>query len=156
MSRIMQFPALRKSQKGTLPNLIIIGAQKCGTTSLHYYLNLHPQILMSREKELNFFITERNWSKGVDWYRSQFVEKAEIYGESSPNYTDYIRFGGVPERMYSVVPDARLIYILRDPIERIVSHYVHLCDMGLETGLLNLNVAFFLGLCPVNPPLKRV
>lgn len=108
-----------------LPNLIVIGAQKCGTTSLHYYLSLHPQIAMSKEKELEFFIQERNWHRGLAWYESHFREEAKIRGESSPNYTNYTRFSGVAERMHSVVPHTKLIYIVRDPIERIVSQYIH-------------------------------
>jgi hypothetical protein len=67
-----------------LPNLIIIGAMKCATTSLHYYLNLHPEILMSEEKQLDFFISELNWNKGIEWYESNFTDKAKIYGETSP------------------------------------------------------------------------
>lgn len=125
MTRYVQLPAIRKSKKGTLPNLIIIGAQKCGTTGLHCYLGLHPQISMSRDKELNFFIRQRNWHNGIEWYKSNFTGKARIHGESSPSYTNYPFFSGVPERMYSVVPEAKLIYILRDPIDRIISHYVH-------------------------------
>jgi len=118
-----------------LPNLIVIGAQKCGTTSLHYYLSLHPQISMSREKELNFFIFERNWHKGIEWYKSNFANKAKIYGESSPGYTNYPFFDGVPERIYSVVPEAKLIYLVRDPIERIISHYIHQYSAGLNRKL---------------------
>jgi hypothetical protein len=118
---------------GVLPNLIVIGALKCGTTSLHYYLNLHPQISMSSRKELNFFIEERNWSKGVPWYRSHFRENTEIHGESSPGYTAFPRFRGVPERMASLIPDAKLLYVVRDPIERIVSHYVQSQAAGHES-----------------------
>jgi hypothetical protein len=120
-----------------LPNLIIIGAQKCATTSLHYYLSIHPQICMSREKELNFFIFERNWHKEIKWYKSNFVKKAKISGESSPGYTSYPFFDGVPERMYSVVPKAKLIYIVRDPIDRIISHYIHQYSAGLENRKLS-------------------
>ncbi|HSE84300.1 MAG TPA: sulfotransferase domain-containing protein [Thermodesulfobacteriota bacterium] len=121
----IKFPGTIKSEKGNLPNLIIIGAQKCATTSLHYYLNLHPQISMSREKELDFFIAERNWQKGVGWYKSNFTGEALLYGESSPSYTTYPLWKGVPERMYSLIPDAKLIYIVRDPVERIISGYLH-------------------------------
>ncbi len=117
----------------TLPNLIIIGAQKCGTTSLHYYLSLHPEIFMSKEKELNFFTEEQNWSKGLAWYESHFKAGAKIHGESSPNYTNHPRFPGVPSRMHSVVPDAKLVYIVRDPIERIISQYIHQYIDGRET-----------------------
>jgi hypothetical protein len=110
-----------------LPNLVIIGAMKSGTSGLHYYLSLHPQISMSSTKELDFFVLEKNWSKGIDWYESNFISTGEtrILGESSPNYTKCHCFSGVAERMHSIVPEARLIYILRDPVERIVSHYLH-------------------------------
>ena len=57
---------------GALPNLIVIGSQKCGTSVLHYYLSLHPEVSMSKPKELNFFIEERNWPRGIDWYRGHF------------------------------------------------------------------------------------
>lgn len=116
-----------------LPNLITIGAMKCGTTSLHYYLNLHPQISMSKIKELDFFVEKFNWSKGVEWYKSNFTGKAQIYGESSHNYTCYPFFDGVPERIYSVVPEAKLIYILRDPIKRIFSEYMQNYSDGRES-----------------------
>ena len=116
----------------TLPNLIVIGTQKGGTTSMHYYLNQHPQIAMSRVKELNFFIQERAWEKGLEWYMSHFSSVADIHGESSPNYTAYPIFKRVPERIASVVPDAKLIYILRDPVERMISEYLHFYAEGWE------------------------
>ncbi|MBW1859792.1 MAG: sulfotransferase domain-containing protein, partial [Deltaproteobacteria bacterium] len=109
-----------------------IGALKCGTTSLHYYLGLHPEISMSREKELYFFVKECNWYKGVDWYKSHFSGQSRIYGECTPIYTAYPVYRGVAERMHGVVPGAKLIYVVRDPIDRLVSHYVHACEMGRE------------------------
>jgi len=117
----------------TLPNLIIIGAAKSGTSSLHYYLNLHPQISMSKQKELNFFNEELAWKKGIKWYKSNFTGIAKIYGESSPSYTGYPLYKGVAGRMHSVVPGAKLIYIVRDPIERMVSHYLDKVKGGQET-----------------------
>lgn len=108
-----------------LPNLIVIGAMKCGTTSLQHQLARHPEIAMHRDKELNFFVAERNWAKGVEWYASKFPAGTRIRGESSPNYTAAARYPGVPGRMHSVVPDARLVYMVRDPIERLISHWVH-------------------------------
>jgi len=124
----------------TLPNLIVIGAAKCGTTSLHEYLDLHPQIAMSREKELGFFVEGKNWSRGVDWYASQFDADAAVRGESTPAYSAYPLYEGVPGRIAQVVPDAKLVYLVRDPIDRIVSHYTHRTinfpDMGtLEAAL---------------------
>lgn len=116
----------------SLPNLIVIGAQKCGTTSLHYYLSLHPQINMAGAKELNFFVADRNWPRGVGWYQSHFSRPTLVRGETSPNYTNHPWYPGVPERMASIVPDARLIFLVRDPIQRIVSHYVQRLSLGLE------------------------
>ncbi len=110
---------------GCLPNLVVIGAQKCGTSSLHYYLGQHPQIWMSKDKELRFFVAEHNWPRGPDWYRSHFVTSADVRGESSPQYSDYPRLSGVPARMHRLIPNARLIYLLRDPVDRILSHYIH-------------------------------
>ena len=123
------------STNPTLPNLIIIGAMKCGTTSLHFYLRFHPQIRMSREKELDFFVEERSWSKGVEWYASRF-RPADVQGEASPNYSAALRFPGVPARMHAVVPDAKLIYLIRDPVERLVSHYMHNYSNGHESRTL--------------------
>ena len=122
--------------RGALPNLVVIGAQKCGTSVLHYYLSLHPEVSMSRPKELNFFIEERNWPRGVDWYRAQFDADARVRGEASPNYTAYPQHEGVPERMHSVVPGARLIYLVRDPLERIAAHWVHNYAKRREKGTL--------------------
>jgi hypothetical protein len=121
---------------GALPNLIVIGAQKCGTSVLHYYLSLHPEVSMSRPKELNFFIEERNWPRGVDWYKSHFDAEARVRGEASPNYTAFPQHQGVPERMASVVPDAKLIYMVRDPLERIAAHWVHNYAKRREKGTL--------------------
>jgi len=113
-----------------LPNLVVIGAQKCGTSALHYYLGQHPEIWMSKPKELNFFIKKRNWERGLDWYESHFRAERKVLGEASPNYTNYPRFKGVAHRMHTVLPDARLIYMVRDPIDRIVSAYLHNRNKG--------------------------
>jgi len=115
-----------------LPTFVLIGAMKSATTSLHYYLDLHPQISMSHRKELDFFIADRQWPNGVDWYESQFSDDAPVRGESSTGYTKYPDVGGVPERMHSILPDAKLIYMVRDPIERILSQYVHEYAYGDE------------------------
>jgi hypothetical protein len=120
------------NQKSTLPNLVTIGAMKSGTTSLHNYLKLHPQIFMSELKETDFFVEEFNWSKGLDWYKSNFKQEADIVGESCTNYSKYPYFKGVPERMHRIIPEAKLIYILRDPIKRIASHYIHRVWEGWE------------------------
>jgi Sulfotransferase domain len=106
-----------------LPNLIVIGAARCGTTSLHRYLGEHPEVFMAEKKELAFFVEELEWRRGVDWYESQFPEGSPVRGETSPQYAVYPRYKGVPERIASLVPEARLIYVVRDPFERLRSQY---------------------------------
>jgi Sulfotransferase domain len=123
---------MRQQRPGRLPNLVVIGGLKCGTTSLHHYLNLHPAVEMSRPKELNFFVAELNWPLGAEWYASHFSGAASIRGESSPHYTSRPRFEGVAERMRSVLGDARLVYMVRDPIDRMLSHYLHNAGGGYE------------------------
>jgi hypothetical protein len=129
--RARRIPSARL-RRAALPNLVVIGGLKCGTTSLHHYLNLHPAIHMSRPKELNFFVAELNWSLGTDWYASHFRADAPVRGESSPHYTNLPRFAGVAERMSSVLPDARLIYMVREPVDRALSNYLHNVAGGYE------------------------
>lgn len=133
---------------GALPNLVIIGAMKCGTTSLHHYLDLHPAIAMSQPKELNFFFgpptagvaggageaswTRGNWHRGPGWYADRFDAAATVRGEASPGYTSPSH-PEVAGRMAGLVPAARLIYAVRDPVERAVSQYEHHRREGTET-----------------------
>jgi hypothetical protein len=126
-----------------LANLVVIGAMKCGTTSLHAYLGAHPQISMA-PKELNFFVAELNWARGIDWYRAQFAADAPVRGDTSPEYTMHPTYPGVACRMHEVVPDARLIYLVRHPVERLLAHYRHMRasrdeDRPLEEALADLD-----------------
>lgn len=130
---------------GALPNLVVIGAMKCGTSALHRYLDTHPDIAMSDPKELNFFVAPpdgdghrtsgegwaANWHRGVSWYAGHFPAGAPVRGESSPGYTSPDH-PGVAERMAALLPDARLIYLVRDPIARAVSQYRHHAADGVE------------------------
>jgi len=109
-----------------IPNLFIIGAMKSGTTSLHNYLNEHPQIFMCRRpKEPCYFIHDSHPNKSEDWYLSLFESagKAHVIGESSTDYSKLPRYQGVPQRILKFNPNAKIIYIMRDPIERSISHY---------------------------------
>ena len=108
--------------KPTLPNLLIVGAAKAGTTSLHRYLSFHPQIFMSKRKELNFFDGLR-WNKGLDWYKSQFDDSYGVNGEASPRYSGHPDLPGVPQRIKQILGAPKLIYLVRDPVERILSHH---------------------------------
>lgn len=119
-----------------LPTFIVIGAMKAGTTSLYHYLRGHDEIFMSRIKELDFFVTESNWSRGMSWYRHQFsgAGNALARGEASTLYTKFPEYQGVPERIAGVLPDVQLIYVVRDPIVRLRSHYQHRVMTGAETA----------------------
>lgn len=127
-------PALRMTgrngDRAGLPDFIVIGAMRAGTTTLHRLLAAHPQVAMSREKEPDFFIAERNFDRGLDWYRGLFPREGEIRGEASPNYAKCDIFPGVPARISAHLPDVRLVYVLRDPVERLLSHYNFAAAMG--------------------------
>jgi hypothetical protein len=127
------------------PTFLIIGAMKAGTTALHAYLRQHPEIFLPEVKELNFFVDDytgpqlnppeqQNWTKGIDWYLSHFREagRAKAIGEASPNYTRYPFYPHVPSRIACILPDVKLIYVLRHPIARIRSHYLHDLARGRE------------------------
>lgn len=138
---------------GALPNLLVIGAMKAGTSALHYYLDLHPEVAMSNPKELDFFVDgrvvpgpgcdfdaddlavegsfEANWSKGIAWYERHFDPAAPVRGESSPSYSAPW-YPDVPTRIASVLPNARLVFIGRDPVERSISNYNHQRALGRE------------------------
>jgi hypothetical protein len=132
----------------TLPNFLILGAARCGTTSLHYYLAEHPDVCMSSIKEPNFFLFEQTHrgprpcigddrrliAKSVAdraRYERLFTQRATAVGEASPLYL-YTR--ETPELIRSAAPDARLIAIVREPVERTWSHFVYVNDdLGEQT-----------------------
>jgi hypothetical protein len=135
------------------PNLIVIGAMNCGTSALHYYLGMHPEISMSSPKELDFFAAEPevpdwmrvggeveqriiagtagNWAKGAEWYLGHFDAAAPVRGEASPAYT-YPWHRRAAERLAEFAPDARLVLLVRDPLEQAVSQYVMHRGAGVE------------------------
>src|SRR5918995_1317022 len=123
----------RRRRHAAMPNLIIIGGVKGGTTSIPHYLGPHPEIHMSKPKELNFFVKELNWDLGPPGYEGRFAGRFPVRGESSPHYTNLPRYHGVAARIHDNLPDARLIYMVRDPISRILSHWRHATGAGYET-----------------------
>jgi hypothetical protein len=113
--------------KGTnvmrLPDFICPGPIKCGTTQLYEWLKQHPHIfLYEKMKELDFF--NNNFANGVDWYSEFFADCREgmVAGDISPTYFHHKE---CPERMKEIVPDVKLIFILRNPVVRIYSQYKH-------------------------------
>jgi hypothetical protein len=121
-----------------LPNFLVIGAMKAGTTSLHGYLRRHPQVFMSRKKEPDFFVSREDagpWDGDLPRYEELFADagSALAVGEASITYTLYPRFEGVPARIAQVLPDVRLIYLVRHPIDRMVSHLWQEIRSGRES-----------------------
>ncbi len=107
----------------TLPNYLIIGAQKSGTSSLFTYLSMHPQVKNSIKKEIHYF--DRNFDKPINWYKQYFPLKFLInetikVGEATPNY---LYHPYVPERIKKVLPNIKMIVLLRNPVERVISQY---------------------------------
>jgi hypothetical protein len=135
-----------------LPNLLVIGAGKAGTTSLHYYLDQHPDVFMSDPKEPNLFQRDA-WRERLAWYESLFPEPAAIRGEASTGYTAHPVMKDVPRRIHEVIPDTKLIYLVRDPVDRIVAHYAQHHTNGKETRPIDeaLRSALRNGDDPVNP-----
>lgn len=128
---------------GRFPDFIVVGATKAGTTSLDYYLSLHPEIHMASPKEPGFFVDGIQFSnrhRGLDWYKSLFVSAKPLCGESTPSYTHWPSRPLVAERMRETIPLARLVYIVREPWARIQSH----CLMNYRTGRTNLPFAEYL------------
>jgi hypothetical protein len=112
--------ATTESARGQLPDFVVAGAAKGGTTSLFYYLQPHPQVWMPPSKELHFF--SNHFDRGEDWLRAQFApaDPAQVTGEMTPEYFEHPL---AAERMARVIPDAKVVVILRHPVERAYSHY---------------------------------
>jgi hypothetical protein len=121
-----------------LPDFVILGGQRCGTSSMYKYLGRHPQIAPSLRKETEYFSID--YDKGEAWYRAHFPLSARrttarlrgrrlVTFEATP---DYLFDPRAPQRLADVLPDAKLIIMLRDPVERAFSHYHHNVRLGLE------------------------
>ncbi len=120
------------NQNLKLPNFLILGAQKSGTTTLHGALERHPQVFTAHPKELSFFNKEENFRKGVEWY-ARFFENwrdEKVAGEGTPSYLWDER---VPPRIKRILPTARFIILLRNPVTRAYSAYWYAYIGGGET-----------------------
>jgi hypothetical protein len=109
------------------PNLFIVGAMKSGSTTLHDYLAEHPEIFMSAEKEPGFFVPELWKNKNAADYEQLFAAAGnqKYCGESSTHYTKLPTYQGVSERIHQYNPEAKILYIVRHPVKRTISHYLH-------------------------------
>lgn len=124
---------------GALPTFFVIGAPKAGTTSLHQYLSRHRQVQMSRIKEPRFFARLASGPEPQDRiadlarYERLFDATFEVRGESSTDYSAYPRWQGAPEAIRELVPKAKFIYVVRDPVARTLSHYRMRVSLTRET-----------------------
>jgi hypothetical protein len=106
-----------------MPNYLIIGAQKAGTSSLFNYLSMHPQVVNSSRKEIHYF--DKNIDKPLSWYKQYFPLRFNIsnhyaVGEASPNYLFHPY---VAQRIHNILPKVKLIVVLRNPVDRVISQY---------------------------------
>jgi len=110
-----------------LPDFIIIGSMKSATSTLHDQLAEQPGFFMSVPKEPCFFSDDPVYARGADWYRSLFAKAPAdaLCGESSTHYTKLPTYPETAGRMAALLPDAKLVYMMRHPIERLISHYIH-------------------------------
>jgi len=115
-----------------LVNFMIIGAQKCGTTTLSEILRNHQSIVGCKQKEPHFFSETKNWKNSLDEYHSLFEEGSDVlYFEASTSYTFYpYRNLNIWDDIYEYNPDMKFIYLVRNPIDRIISGYVHAFEKG--------------------------
>lgn len=108
-----------------LPTFLLIGAMKSGTTTLSGYLREHPDVFLTTPKEPNFF--NDHWHRGVGWYERLFAKAvgAPVRGEASVRYTSWPHDPECPRRIAGLLPGVRLLYLVREPVVRMRSHYLH-------------------------------
>jgi hypothetical protein len=124
---------LATRQYRVLPSAVVIGAQKAGTTQLYSYVTTHPRVFPASHKEINYFTTHVN--RPVDWYRSHFPLRrsmAAVGGLSIDASPSYMPVPQALRSMHAVLPQAKIIAILRDPVSRAFSHYQHAKTRGRE------------------------
>lgn len=120
----------------SLPDFVIIGAMKCATTTLAAQLGAQEGVFVSDPKEPNFFSDDEIYAQGLGWYESLFegAEGAQLRGEASTHYTKLPTHPNALARLREVLPDARLIYVMRHPIDRLVSQYIHEWSQRVISG----------------------
>jgi Sulfotransferase domain len=119
----------RMGQARALPDAVILGAQKSGTSSLHGYLTQHPGVTAPLRKEVHYF--DLNHGRGEAWYRAHFG-RAGAPGLNLDSSPYYLYHPAVPRRLAALLPGAKLVVLLRDPVRRAYSHYWHERDKGRE------------------------
>ena len=122
-----------------LPDFIIVGAMKSATSTLHNQLSAQPGIFMSTPKEPNFFSDDDTYSQGLGWYSELFsdADTEDICGESSTHYTKLPDYPQTIQRLKAVISQPKLIYVMRHPVDRLISHYMHQWSEGVISCDIN-------------------
>ena len=109
-----------------LPDFIVVGAAKSGTTTLSKYLRRHPGVFMATPKEPEYFARDEVYAKGPEWYAQLFAgaHYSQICGEASTRYSNYPEFPDTAARMARLIPRAKLIYLIREPVRRAYGYWV--------------------------------
>ena len=117
------------------PNFFVIGAEKAGTTSVCELLSQHPDVFFSHPKEPNFFTRPAGEVRSTEWYESLFASAApyKLVGEGSTTYSKCQTYPGTAKRIASYAPDARIIYIVRHPVQRVESQWIQRRSMSIAT-----------------------
>lgn len=126
------------------PKFIISGSMKCGTTALYDFICESEDVVSAKQKEIHYF--SLNYEKGHDWYDSFFEKGARITGEASPTYFDEAKTTLIPKLIKRDLPGVKVIILVRDPVERAVSHYNHYCKVNKFQEVLNLDPDEFFSL----------
>ncbi|MCK7578197.1 MAG: sulfotransferase [Chromatiales bacterium] len=143
-------PNKDKTAEASKPNFFIVGSMKSGTSTLYEYLSVHPQIFMSPVKEPSYFVdretleqiwpdmAEMGFWRGEEYYLDLFKDADQhiAIGEASTNYAKLPRVSGVAERIATFAPEAKIIFMMRDPVERndqpLLAQRAQLCRARLD------------------------
>jgi hypothetical protein len=115
-----------------VPDFVILGAMKAGTTTAFRRILAHPGVADVNDKEPNFFSRDENWRRGVDWYERTVFAGEGLRGEASVEYGDPANIATVVERLLRTSPDVRMLFIARHPVDRLRSHYRHQVERSRE------------------------
>ena len=127
-----------------LPDYLILGTMKGGTTVLSEFINAHMHAAAAKQKEIHYF--SLNQYKGVDWYKGHFSSDTDrLTGDASPTYFDMAISSAIPKSIERLMPEVKMILIVRDPVDRAISHFSHLCHVNKIQELVDVDINDFFG-----------
>ncbi len=133
---------MQNNNAAAIPDFFIVGTMKGGTTILYDFICSHALVTRAKEKEIHYFSLYPQ--KGLQWYLSHFdASPGTITGEASPTYFDVAYTGAIPSWIHAFNPDAKIILIARDPVERAVSHFFHLRNINKVDLLQDMDINQF-------------